>query len=163
MNRKHQSKLRIFVKVISWTFAIFLLWSVFFPIYFGNGETFEIRLATGYFLVAWDQIPASVEQYWSFTKGFEFLALDWSYWSRLSRVSFRDLPVLPTAKVFYTHTTCVVPLWPYVVPILVLSYLLRRFDCKKARDACHACGYNLTGNVSGICPECGTPVQSPPS
>lgn len=22
------------------------------------------------------------------------------------------------------------------------------------------CGYNLTGNVSGICPECGTPVQN---
>jgi len=21
-----------------------------------------------------------------------------------------------------------------------------------------ACGYNLTGNVSGVCPECGTPV-----
>jgi hypothetical protein len=23
---------------------------------------------------------------------------------------------------------------------------------------CPACGYNLTGNLSGICPECGTPV-----
>ena len=23
---------------------------------------------------------------------------------------------------------------------------------------CLDCGYNLTGNVSGICPECGTPV-----
>src|SRR5436190_7739532 len=22
---------------------------------------------------------------------------------------------------------------------------------------CHTCGYNLRGNVSGICPECGTP------
>jgi len=25
---------------------------------------------------------------------------------------------------------------------------------------CSKCGYNLTGNVSGRCPECGTPVQS---
>ena len=24
---------------------------------------------------------------------------------------------------------------------------------------CQSCGYNLTGNVSGICPECGTPVR----
>lgn len=23
---------------------------------------------------------------------------------------------------------------------------------------CTKCGYNLTGNVSGVCPECGTPV-----
>jgi hypothetical protein len=24
---------------------------------------------------------------------------------------------------------------------------------------CSSCGYNLTGNVSGICPECGTPCE----
>jgi uncharacterized paraquat-inducible protein A len=27
-----------------------------------------------------------------------------------------------------------------------------------ARGACHHCGYSLVGNVSGVCPECGTPV-----
>ncbi|MHC4698177.1 MAG: hypothetical protein ACYTFA_15695 [Planctomycetota bacterium] len=26
---------------------------------------------------------------------------------------------------------------------------------------CQKCGYNLTGNVSGVCPECGTKVESP--
>lgn len=25
-------------------------------------------------------------------------------------------------------------------------------------EVCPQCGYNLTGNVSGRCPECGTPV-----
>lgn len=25
-------------------------------------------------------------------------------------------------------------------------------------DVCHSCGYNLTGNVTGICPECGEPI-----
>ena len=25
---------------------------------------------------------------------------------------------------------------------------------------CPNCGYNLTGNVSGICPECGTPTKT---
>ena len=24
---------------------------------------------------------------------------------------------------------------------------------------CRSCGYNLTGNVSGVCPECGTPIE----
>jgi hypothetical protein len=28
-----------------------------------------------------------------------------------------------------------------------------------APNLCRKCGYNLTGNVSGICPECGTPIQ----
>ena len=26
---------------------------------------------------------------------------------------------------------------------------------------CQQCGYNLTGNVSGVCPECGTEVEKP--
>ena len=36
---------------------------------------------------------------------------------------------------------------------------LRGRCCRKfGRNCCTACGYPLTGNVSGICPECGTPV-----
>ena len=27
---------------------------------------------------------------------------------------------------------------------------------------CQKCGYNLRGNISGICPECGTPCGKPP-
>jgi uncharacterized RDD family membrane protein YckC len=26
------------------------------------------------------------------------------------------------------------------------------------QQLCRTCGYNLTGNISGICPECGTPI-----
>jgi hypothetical protein len=26
---------------------------------------------------------------------------------------------------------------------------------------CHACGYNLTGNTSGTCPECGSEQECP--
>lgn len=25
-------------------------------------------------------------------------------------------------------------------------------------DACHKCDYNLTGNTTGVCPECGTRI-----
>jgi predicted amidophosphoribosyltransferase len=25
---------------------------------------------------------------------------------------------------------------------------------------CRKCGYNLTGNISGVCPECGEPSRS---
>ena len=34
--------------------------------------------------------------------------------------------------------------------------------CRKLRpECCLTCGYNLTGNVSGVCPECGTPIDKP--
>ena len=34
---------------------------------------------------------------------------------------------------------------------------LRRFA---SEATCQNCGYNLTGNVSGVCPECGRPIEA---
>ena len=33
---------------------------------------------------------------------------------------------------------------------------------RHAHNLCYACGYNLTGNVSGVCPECGTKIRQKP-
>ena len=58
--------------------------------------------------------------------------------------------------------------WPRVFVLVVVAtlamlwvlygpyeaHLLRRE--RKAKGLCVACGYDLTGNVSGVCPECGT-------
>lgn len=32
---------------------------------------------------------------------------------------------------------------------------------RRQHGLCLVCGYNLTGNVSGVCPECGAPIHSP--
>lgn len=32
---------------------------------------------------------------------------------------------------------------------------------RRRRGLCVGCGYNLTGNVSGVCPECGTKIEKP--
>lgn len=62
-----------------------------------------------------------------------------------------------------------VGLWPATIAVAVIGMfiailhrlgrrpsLLARFA---AYSHCHVCRYNLTGNLSGICPECGTPIQ----
>lgn len=41
--------------------------------------------------------------------------------------------------------------------ILPALWLMRR---KHPPGTCQACGYNLTGNVSGKCPECGAPLRT---
>ncbi len=53
---------------------------------------------------------------------------------------------------------------PGIGLVMLLIGLWPRFR-SPAHDPvlCQYCGHNLTGNVSGICPECGKPVQSPPS
>jgi hypothetical protein len=55
------------------------------------------------------------------------------------------------------------PLWLLVattaaLPVYRISTVsIRRFKARRrAREnRCPACGYDLTGNVSGVCPECG--------
>lgn len=42
------------------------------------------------------------------------------------------------------------------IPVLVLSGVARIFRSPVAAGCCRQCGYDLTGNTSGVCPECGT-------
>jgi hypothetical protein len=45
------------------------------------------------------------------------------------------------------------------VPLLRASRALAATRSRR-RGHCAACGYNLTGNVSGVCPECGAPIAT---
>jgi hypothetical protein len=54
---------------------------------------------------------------------------------------------------------------PYWIPLCVIGLAFWRVTAKKRRHlrvgtgfVCLKCGYNLTGNVSGKCPECGQDV-----
>jgi hypothetical protein len=44
---------------------------------------------------------------------------------------------------------------PFPAIALARAPIRRYRRCKQGQ--CLVCGYNLTGNVSGRCPECGTP------
>jgi hypothetical protein len=63
----------------------------------------------------------------------------------------------PEARVI--HRRLLVPLWlplaVLAIPTAILWWLDRR---SRSPGHCRKCGYNLTGNVSGRCPECGTMV-----
>jgi len=73
---------------------------------------------------------------------------------------WRSTQRLPTL----TRVTYHIPIWMVFVLFAVYPTLafcrgpLRRWHrCRK--DRCLSCGYDITGNESGICPECGTPVS----
>ena len=56
------------------------------------------------------------------------------------------------------------PVLPAVAaPTAIAAFLWYRWDRphelrrqRRAKGLCVHCGYDLTGNVSGVCPECGT-------
>ena len=58
----------------------------------------------------------------------------------------------------------VVPLWSLQAVFLTVPTLWTWRTLKRRRlirqGCCRKCGYNLTGNTSGICPECGTPLRA---
>ena len=63
---------------------------------------------------------------------------------------------------YNSHWRFVFPAWFALVPLLIISLFTtsrllrhRREARRTRRGACRHCGYDLTGNVSGICPECG--------
>ena len=47
----------------------------------------------------------------------------------------------------------------YGACVLTYDQLLRRCRVRYRPGRCQHCGYDLTGNVSGVCPECATPTQ----
>ena len=57
----------------------------------------------------------------------------------------------------------VVPYWLPCVLTMILPaiWIIRRYRSRPHPIGfCQKCGYNLTGNVSGICPECGTVIAA---
>jgi hypothetical protein len=54
-----------------------------------------------------------------------------------------------------------IPLWPIALTTAVLPAYRWLPSRKPQRGHCPTCSYNLTGNTSGVCPECGTATGNP--
>lgn len=70
------------------------------------------------------------------------------------RIRWGDLPVWPDV-LFNGRSELLmleIPIWILTLPGVAVVWLVR--DVARTKGAC-ACGYDLTGNVSKICPECG--------
>jgi hypothetical protein len=72
-------------------------------------------------------------------------------------IYFPGIPILTANVVMYSFAALVVAGFVTVVGRLVTAARKR----KPGPGYCPTCGYNLTGNVSGVCPECGTEVKQP--
>lgn len=72
------------------------------------------------------------------------------------KLSRDDLP--PGLRITVLHA----PLWiPFLLASAYPTYAIIRVPFRqhyrRRHNCCIRCGYNLRGNVSGICPECGCP------
>ena len=128
-----------------WLFSINRLWTVECgPFGTRNKTSWPGSLSLSY-TVAATQRPFTVtskDMPWSTIR-----LLPWTC------VCFRNWPVTPGSKY-----VVFLPFWVLAI-IPPLGFILLR-PKRRLPHGCRKCDYDLTGNVSGICPECGTGIIS---
>ncbi len=76
----------------------------------------------------------------------------------------RDVRLLPGYEHwdYFDYTKHLyVPMWCILLAVAIPTLVLWRVDRRQLHGRCRRCwrcGYNLTGNTSGVCPECGEPA-----
>jgi hypothetical protein len=82
-----------------------------------------------------------------------YKANDWYY-------PQRRVPSLHMMHVYYQTYggLCLLVVAAEAVGFWYLGRERRLSEHRKAQGLCLKCGYNLTGNVSGVCPECGESI-----
>ncbi len=83
----------------------------------------------------------------------EVLRADGLGWWWFSFRTFRNV----NAGTFYFWT---VPLWAPLLAIAIPTAWLWRRDRRHPPGHCQRCGYDLTGNVTGVCSECEEPIST---
>ncbi len=73
--------------------------------------------------------------------------------SYFDRRSFRMIGS-PPVRDYYYGRSAIMPLWMLLVIVAVPTTFIWRLDRHRLPGHC-SCGYDLTGNESGVCPECG--------
>ena len=82
-------------------------------------------------------------------------------WELMTEGPFRDPRTGRIDRYFLSLSIALVILPVLYAGIVAASILwpVRLWRRSSLADRCRRCGYNLTGNTSGICPECGTAIE----
>ena len=65
----------------------------------------------------------------------------------------------PRIEVYHPGRAVAVPLWMVLATAAIPTIWLGWRERGIPPGHCQTCGYNLTGNISGRCPECGTAIK----
>lgn len=125
-----------------------LVFQVWHTVAWTNSYGTGVRLMEGQVQIGWMRVPQSG------TARFVW-RLD-----RARPVDFRTYWQLPLPSVYGDYVHLPVSLLPLLVLLASLTFVLWLRDrLRFAAGYCPKCGYDLTGNVSGRCPECGARMQ----
>lgn len=124
------------------------------------GDTWVAELDNGNINVEWN-----VDPFWIFESGFAHGIGDTPFrllprferhhYSQAALNSSNPFAILGGGD---DRRVLLLPLWlPWIGLSLASGWILWK-NRRKTAGHCHRCGYNLTGDKSGICPECGARI-----
>lgn len=142
---------RVVERSLPWLLVmLILLWCASWVCHVSyTGNSVEIKCFRGYIGVYFDDLPR-------FTFGWYF------DFRPENREGFG--PLIPWRPVWFIRPGIrwlLFPIWLFLIPIVIPLTINRRREQKHPAKTlyCEECGYNLTGNTSGRCPECGEAVE----
>jgi hypothetical protein len=152
------------LRLVKWTgvaVSVFIAaaWALSFPVDFGwsdKGNNYQTRLAKGFaFIVHYPVNPDPLRynpERW-------YVHIRTSSWQ-----AARPVPVFSSSWGSgnwrqFSYSYLILPLW---IPLIIMStptVFLFLLDHRRIPPGhCQRCRYDLTGNTSGMCPECGKPI-----
>jgi len=128
--------------------------------YFRGNQWFYLESAGGRLRIEW-------RSHWAWASNYFFEAHSWEVYT--DPLVWRGLAKGETPSAFdfsyrsahsQTFLALMIPTWLLALLTGLPGCMGSRAFWKRRRKAgvCRGCGYNLTGNVSGVCPECGEKV-----
>jgi|GEM_PF-2436358 len=131
--------------------AVFTVFAVNFRQDFGYaGSTWELRAFQGKLaLVITDESRKFIyEEGWFWRENKNLL---------MDSILYAPFPTIKFAK---THTVLSMPVAAIALGVALLSFVVWRRARAFPIGICVKCSYNLKGNESGVCPECGSPIPA---
>ena len=152
MTRLRYSKPGFLFLVIASGFGFLIFLTVFLEFYawrhFGTWDNISLTCSNGSIGVVKSDVypPLTFGGYLRFRRVSKW---DWRFalWPRYKR---------GTNTLSRYRTFLFLPFWiPMMLSALISLSFYRRVKRRSQRGFCIKCDYNLTGNTSGVCPECG--------
>ncbi len=127
-----------------------------------TGMTLSVLIAAAFVVSAWRyvvlQVPTSYGPWVSLLGGSLTVILN-NQMADLANI----VPIKPNLvlwnKWYAGARIVVLPLYALFLAVAIPTLLVWRFGHKRVKPGHCACGYDLRGNVSGVCPECGRETE----
>lgn len=148
---KHRIDSKLSALVASVLVGLVSLMSILLTITWTSGDrNLQLGLSEGILFISWSVVPDLLGSWQPAQSG-------WVCAANISTKPYWDYGIVQDSPL----SLVAIPIWsPILLAAVPTIWLWSRARKQTPPGHCLGCGYNLTGNVSGVCPECGMRIPA---